>query len=83
MLTVSGREEAVSPALELAAGDYWIKELSAGTGYAPDPSPKFIRLSPGAAETVTFTNVPLSDPVGLILKKTDSKTGEEVRRVGQ
>ncbi len=83
VLTVRGQNEAVSEALELKAGEYWIKELSSGTGYATDSAPKAVNLTAGGTESVTFANTPLSDPIGLLLKKTDSKTGEEARRVGQ
>lgn len=73
-LVTDERGMARSPDLE--PGTYRIKELSPPSGYALDDATTTVRLDVGDNGTVRMRNEPQSDPVDLILQKTDAETGE-------
>ena len=60
--------------LDLNAGTYWVKELKAPKGYALNYEVKKVQVSAGKTTTVTFSDIPQMDPVGIILGKIDKET---------
>lgn len=60
--------------LDLNAGTYWIKELKAPKGYALSSEVKKIELSAGKTVTVTFSDIPQTDPINILLGKVDRET---------
>ena len=60
----------------------YVKEVTAPKGYALDTAIYELTVSTIAADNViSVTDVPVADPVGVLLVKVDAKTGEDVRRV--
>lgn len=57
--------------LELAEGDYWIKELTAPKGYCKDTKVYPIHVQAGEKTTVDVSDIPEYDPAGLELVKKD------------
>ena len=62
----------------LTAGTYYLKEVVAPQGYALDPNVKPVTVNGGSKATVEFSDIPQSDPVGILLKKRDKETGQDV-----
>ena len=58
----------------LPAGDYWIKELKAPPGYALNPawSDTTIAVPGGSYVTYNTTDVPITDPITIVLGKVDA-----------
>ena len=56
--------------LELQKGTYYIKETKSPKGYELDPKPYKVELS-GEGQTFTVKDKPKTDPLSLMLKKTD------------
>lgn len=71
----------------LMAGTYYIRELSASPGYLVDTAVHPITVQQGNTRNnpavITVSENASADPVGLLLKKRDKETGEDVRRVEQ
>lgn len=61
-------------ALDLNAGTYWVKELKAPKGYALSSEVKKVQVSAGKTTTVTFADIPQTDPIGILLGKIDKET---------
>ncbi|MBQ4426069.1 MAG: hypothetical protein II882_10110 [Lachnospiraceae bacterium] len=85
--TLTTASDGSSGSLSLEVGTYYVKELTASPGYAKDTAIHSVDVSaentadnPAVVQSV---EPPLADPVGLILRKTDEKTGDEGRRVEQ
>ena len=58
--------------LDLAQGTYYVKETKAPKGYELDPKPYKVELS-GEGQTFTVKDKPKTDPLTIMLKKTDIK----------
>ena len=67
-----------SQELELPIGDYILEEVEAPLGFEKSAEQIPIKIKKDETTVVTFSNVPLSDPVDILLQKRDSDTGETV-----
>ena len=76
-ITVDSNGKGTSKSLPL--GEYWIKETSASAGYAVDTKVYYIDARNVTQQHYTFTvnsgETPLLDPIGAIIRKVDSETG--------
>lgn len=54
---------------------YYLRELTAPKGFALNPAIISIKVESGKTATGNVTDYPQSDPVGILLRKADSKTG--------
>ena len=59
---------------QLRAGTYYIKELKAPKGYAIDPNIYPVTVTGGQNTTLQVKDNPKYDPIGVLLRKVDSKT---------
>lgn len=63
----------------LAPGAYWVKETKAATGYALDERTYSVEVRSNETTPVnggTVSDIPQSDPVGILLAKVDATTGK-------
>ena len=64
---------------DLPLNNYWVKETKASQGFDKDGTVYPIDATSGntavVTKSVTSTETPLMDPVGVLLKKVDSETG--------
>ncbi len=65
----------VSNTVELGTGTYVIKEDKVPQGYAKALD-QTVTVKSGTLSTVTFTDYPKDDPIGIILRKGDAETGK-------
>ena len=65
-----------SNTLKLNAGTYYVKEIVAPKGYALNPQTKSVYVPAGGTATVSFTDLPQMDPVGILLGKVDAETNQ-------
>ena len=66
--------DGTAPALKMPPGTYYVKEISvpSGCGYALDAvTVRTVSVVPGETVTADFSDTPLDDPAGLIIRKTD------------
>lgn len=68
--------KGVSQTVELDAGIYYVKELSAPPGFSLDPEVKKIEVSAGEEHTMEFADIPQHAPISILLKKVDGMTGK-------
>ena len=68
-------EDGSSNSIELMAGTYYVKELEAPKGYRIDRTIYTMNVEPGKTVTITSTEPPIMDPLGVILSKHDADTG--------
>lgn len=66
---------------DLEPGDYWVKETKQAPGHAIDP--EVYKTTVRSDETArvngdTVSDIPQSDPVGMLVGKVDASTGEPV-----
>ncbi len=61
--------------LELNAGTYYVKEITAPMGYAMDYTTYEVVVTAGQTATVYVQDIPQSDPINILLQKVDSETG--------
>ena len=64
----------------LPVGDYYLKEISSPTGYGLDERIYPVSIKYSEVVSVDVFNPPVHNPIGLILEKYDSETGENVPR---
>ena len=64
-----------SNTVQLNAGTYYVKEITAPMGYALDPNTYEVTVTSGQTATVYVTDVPQSDPIAMLLQKQDADTG--------
>lgn len=64
--------------VELTAGNYYVKEISAPSGYALSSTVHSVVVSAGQTYTLKVSDVPLADPIGILLKKVDEETNSNV-----
>ena len=63
---------------DLEAGyTYFVKEITAPKGYALDETIYTVSVTANRTATLNVSDVPQSDPVGVVLKKVDAYTGLE------
>ncbi len=60
---------------ELPEGTYWVKELTAPTGFALNTSIEHVEVPAGKTVTVTMTDMPQVAQQPLLLTKLDAETG--------
>lgn len=63
---------------DLKAKTYYLKETKAGKGYALDKKVYSVSVASGKTEVYKVKDIPQSDPVGILLKKRDKETGQDV-----
>lgn len=64
---------------ELEPGDYWVKETKQAPGHAIDPTVYPVKVDSDETTRVngqTVSDIPQSDPVGMLVGKVDADTGE-------
>ncbi len=64
--------------LTLNAGDYWLKETKAPKGFALDKTIHQVTVTSGQKATFKTTDKAQNDPIGVLLKKQDSATNQNV-----
>ena len=74
MITTDAKGE--SETVDLAAGTYYLKELSAPRGFALSSEVLPFTVTAGETVTVRVSDVPTADPVPILLKKIDEATGQ-------
>lgn len=63
---------------DLKAKTYYLKETKAGKGYDLDKKVYSVSVTSGKTEVYKVKDIPQSDPVGILLKKRDKETGQDV-----
>lgn len=74
--TFTTNEAGESDSVELAAGDYWVKEIQAPEGYRKDASVYPVHVNAGADTAVQVSDVPEYAAAELEFSKMDMETGE-------
>lgn len=77
--TITTDEDGYGKLEELEPGSYWVKETRPAPGHALDP--KAYKVTVASDETTrvngkTVSDIPQSDPVGMLVGKVDADTGE-------
>ena len=72
------KEDGATDTVELPAGRYYVKELSAPGGYALNDKKYTVDVTPGNTAVVEAEDYPQSAAVTLLLEKTDAQTGEGI-----
>ena len=67
-----------SNTVEVDAGTYYVKEITAPQGYALDGTIYNLAVTAGNTAVGKYTDKPLADPIGLLIKKVDAATGNPV-----
>lgn len=62
--------------LTVNAGPYTAQETVAPKGYALDPTVYRVNVTSGQTTTLRVTDLPQSDPVGVLLRKVDATSGD-------
>lgn len=76
--TFTTNEAGESNAVELTAGDYWVKEIQAPRGFHKNETVYPIHVNAGTETQVSVSDVPKYAPAEIRLTKTDSETGENL-----
>ncbi len=69
--TLTTDEEGNTEALTVTEGTYYVQETSPSPGYGCDKTEYTVEVTSGETVTVTSTEPPLSDPLGISLTKID------------
>ena len=72
--TLTTTESGESNTVDITAGQYYVKEITAPKGYALDTTVHSVTVTAGQTATVRVTDYPQSDPVSIILGKIDAET---------
>ena len=72
--TASGSSNTV----DITAGQYYVKEITAPKGYALDTTVHPVTVTAGQTATVQVSDIPQSDPVRIVLGKIDAETTEDM-----
>lgn len=67
-----------SNTIDLDAGKVYLKELKAPPGFALDPKIYEVTVNAGVKTTRTFKDKPQFDPIGVLLRKVDKDTGNNI-----
>ena len=70
--------DGTSNIVEVDAGIYWVKELQAPPGFALDTTIYAVTVTANNTTIGRYTDTPLMDPIGMIVKKVDAITGTEI-----
>ncbi|WP_133016466.1 SpaA isopeptide-forming pilin-related protein [Clostridium cuniculi] len=70
--------DGTSNIVEVDAGVYWVKELQAPPGFALDETVYSVTVTADNIAVVRCSDIPLLDPINMIVKKVDAITGTEV-----
>lgn len=62
--------------LELEAGTYYARENKAPVGFARSSEIQTFTVSPEQTTTLTFTDVPQTNPIDILVRKQDADTGK-------
>jgi len=65
-----------SETTDLAAGNYFLKEISAPRGFALNTDIVPFSVTPGETTTIQVSDTPTSDPIPVLLRKYDETTGQ-------
>lgn len=65
----------VSNTVEIPIGTYYVKEITAPKGYELDTDVYEVIVENKKTTSVNVTDVPILDPIDILLKKTDAATG--------
>ena len=79
--TIATDKDGYGKLEDLEPGDYWVKETKQAPGHALDPEAYKTIVRSDETTRVngdTVSDIPQSDPVGMLLGKVDASTGEPV-----
>ncbi|MBR5731789.1 MAG: hypothetical protein IKX89_07565 [Firmicutes bacterium] len=77
-LLTTGTDGKTPESGELDPGTYYIKELRAPAGFAPESGVRTVLVEDGETAEVSVADAPNTDPIGVLLRKLDKQTGSEV-----
>ena len=86
IILTSGKD-GITQTAAVKQGTYYVREVESslkGKGWIYNPNPEAVTVTDANtsdAAVATVRNTPNMDPIGVILKKFDKETGEDVRRV--
>ena len=69
--------DGTSNIVEVDAGIYWVKELQAPPGFAIDTTIHQIEVTANNTTIGRYTDIPLMDPIIMIVRKVDAITGTQ------
>ncbi len=67
--------------IELESGTYYVKEITAPKGFSLDTRVYPLTVNPSQTTTVSVSDSPKTDPVGIQIYKVDAKTGEHPKEM--
>lgn len=73
--TITTDKDGNGTAEGLAPGSYWVRETKPSPGYALDGTAHPVTVRAGAEAKAGVTEVPQSNPLGVVVAKVDSETG--------
>lgn len=73
--TLTTDENGYAALFDVAAGDYWVKEITAPPGFALDPAAYPLACDAGTTNTLEVPNIPQMDRLPVIVLKVDAETG--------
>lgn len=73
--TLTTDEWGNSNILEVNAGIYHIKEITAPLGFALDDNVYTVTVTAGQTATISVQDIPQNDPIAILLQKVDASTG--------
>lgn len=76
--TFTTDEKGESGTMTLLPGTYYLRELKAPKGYALSTQTREFQVVSGKTEEIVVTDLPQSNPIGLLLQKVDAETGNNV-----
>ena len=75
MITV--KADGSSDPIDIGAGDYFVRETKAPDGYALNSEIYTVTVEADKIATVNATDIPLADPVAIVLRKADADNQDE------
>lgn len=73
------KADGLTQVVELPVGQYSAVEIEAPKGFKLNTEPVIIKVESGKTSVINFADEPANDPVGVLLKKFDAETGNEVK----
>ena len=74
--TITTGDDGTGTSKDIPAGDYWVKETKAPSGYALSATVTPATVTAGKTTGVDVTDAPQNNPLGLVIAKLDHETGE-------
>ena len=74
--TITTGDDGTGTSKDIPAGDYWIKETKAPSGYALSATVTPATVTAGKTTDADVTDAPQNNPLGLVIAKLDHETGE-------